>query len=359
MAQHATLEGVTIARSNASFLSLSISAKRLWGVLRWVALGAIILVTPAFLPRIWGWEFGWVGGGFGGWSMANEGGIMPLSVTYQQRQASYKVGDFVVFDYQGGSDETQNGRSVKCVTSVNADGSYAVAGLNSHNSVAPYNAHPESIYGKVMFHRSLMPVAYWRWLSMEWQLNATEIHKRWASVIAYPVRAFSSKGRTTNVVNLRFSPSVFTSWSGERLAVENESGVEVWENGKLVLSSSLLFLNWSDDALVLRDPHRPIQWKVDVDGGKVVKTIAPPVPVGGRISAVVARGEGLSVQTIHAPYSLTAPFTFSTHKGEKYRVEKVLALPSDEVLDGKPSVIFRVFPPLDIEDGETEIALVR
>ena len=289
--------------------------------------------------------------------MANERGIMPLSVIYHQHQGSYVVGDFVVFDYQGSADETQNGRSVKCVTSVNADGSYRVAGLNGHNSVAPYDAPPKSIYGKVVFHRSLMPVAYWRWLSMNWQLNAAEIHERWVSVIAYPVRAFSSKGRTMNMVNLRFSPSVFTCWSGDRLAVEDD-GVEVWENGKLVFSSSLLFSSWSDGTLILRDPNRPVRVKVDMEKGRVFKTVAPPVPDNGRIIVVVSRGKGLSVQTIHAPYDLTAPFTFSTQRGKR-QVKKVTALPSDEVLGGMPGSVFGVSPPLPIEAGETEIVLIR
>ena len=203
---------------------------------RWVVLATIILATPVFLPRLWGWEFGWVASGVGGWSMAAESGIMPLSITYHQKKASYGIGDIVSFDYQGNPDPSQNGKSVKRVGAINVDGSFRVAGLNKLCSVPPWNAPSSSIYGKVVFHRSLLPVAYWRWLSMGWSISIDDITKREKFVFSPKVllNLASNAGRIENWKHLSFAPSSVIEGTEGVFVAKQDGMARMYEGRKIV-----------------------------------------------------------------------------------------------------------------------------
>lgn len=82
----------------------------------------------------------------------------------------------------------------------------------------------------------------------------------------------------------------------------------------------------------------------------------PQVKTGDVVEVVVTRGKGLSIQSIHAPVYVMAPFSFF-HEGKGYCVKKTMVNPSDDVLDGKPGIVFGVMPPLPLEEITTTIII--
>lgn len=184
----------------------------------WVLVITIVVVAISpLIPCLWGWKMGWLGTGFGDWSMAAHGGIMPGSIVYHQKLPQYSVGDIVSFEYNGNDDPTQNGPSLKLVVAKNSDGSYCVKGMNYVNSFAPCDVSPRDIYGKVVWHHSYLPESYWRWLTMGWTLNYDEIDARWHAIFSFQTirNIFNKAGWFRNWIEFNYAKSD-VSWDAKR-----------------------------------------------------------------------------------------------------------------------------------------------
>ena len=245
---------------------------------KWPVIGATGLTLLFLAPNLFGAGWGFVGTGEGGWSMANEGGIMPLSRTYHQAQSSYEVGDIVSFDYQGSADPSQNGRSIKRITSVNADGSYTVEGLNDHNSVVPWNAPPESIYGKIVYNDSPVPVSYWRWLSVDWSLKAEQIRKRIPAIVSFRTlkNMMSENGRLENRLQWNRGPIIPAFAVGQICFLSTPEGWSAICGGKVIGDGSGSSLSrLGTDIVVIHDNRELRIVKAGGDSLTLLHSLSP------------------------------------------------------------------------------------
>ena len=157
-------------------------------------LGIYLLILWYVPYFTFGYGWGIVGTGDGGWSMAGDNGIMPGSMTLHKARPEYSVGDDISFWYKGRTPE-ETGRSVKRIVAVNLDGTYQVEGLNKQNTVPLHDTQEEDIQGEIVWHMSYMPVFYWRMISCDFTLPQLQIEKKrkslytlsgWRSIDEHP-----------------------------------------------------------------------------------------------------------------------------------------------------------------------------
>jgi len=239
-----------------------------WKMTRWPILIFMIGMTVAYLPRVWGWRFHWIGTGHGSWSMASEsGGVMPLSPYYTKKFPRYSVGDKISFEYKGNRDPRENGPSIKLVVAVNPDSSYRVAGMNLLNSLPPCNVHPKDIEGKIVAQLSPLPKAYWRWLSLGWSLTSDQIGMRGKRIFSLPtlVGVFTPEGRLRNWKVLRFAPgAVVDGGKGEYVVAEKTTkSFVVYRDRRLITPKPIWGESpgWEQDSVVF---FRASRWDDEV-----------------------------------------------------------------------------------------------
>jgi hypothetical protein len=249
-----------------------------WGrvakIVRWPIVATLIILAVVFVPALWGWQFHRTATGNGSWSMANEGGVMPMSAYYTAKSATYSVGDIVSFEYRAGATAQDNGPSIKQITSVHPDGSYTVAGLNELCSVPPCNVPPSDIRGKIVAGPvSLMPTAYWRWLSMGWTLNVDEIALRSERIFSMETLrdAFSEGGRFRNGVKLTYPPTGIR-WGPGVMWVRTEGGASIVSEGDTELYRLQgVVVSWIQNKIVynvIQSPTESPVYELDVRTGE-------------------------------------------------------------------------------------------
>jgi hypothetical protein len=216
MATHTVSEQV--ARTPAIPAGTAVTARKhvtpKWvdGLLFLVLIAFFLLACFTYIPMLWGWSPRTTWLGQGSWSMAKEGGVMPCSLFHIARSESYQPGDIISFWYKDPARPgTPEESTIKRVVSVRADGTLVCRGDNQPNSDREeYNVPRDKVRGRVVGWRlSLIPVAYWRWLSMGWTLQADEIALRTkrAFSIATAINILTSDGRWRNRVELSNPPS--------------------------------------------------------------------------------------------------------------------------------------------------------
>jgi hypothetical protein len=266
---------------------------RIARIVKWPIVATLIILAVVFVPALWGWNFHCTATGNGSWSMANEGGVMPMSAYYTAKRAAYSVGDIVSFEYRNGATAQDNGPSIKRVTSVHPDGSYAVAGLNELCSVPPCNVPSTDIRGRIIAGPvSLMPTAYWRWLSMGWTLDVDEIALRSERIFSVETlrNAFTEGGRWRNGTMLSTPPHDVCYITGgafvsvwDRVALE--SRVYMLPSQEVVYVSKLKASGWEDENTLTFDgdiiPPRTVPGGLIVKGRKLMEAgsevLLPPL----------------------------------------------------------------------------------
>lgn len=171
--------------------------KVLWAIIYFL----IVVIFLIYFPKMWGCNFHWIGYGQGSWSMAGSGGVMPGSFYYIAPSSVYERGDVISFLYDHSADPSQNGLSIKRVVGRNSDGSYRVRGDNHSNSVPPCDVDVRKIEGKIVYGPICpLPQVFFRWLSMDWQLEQQEISKRFSLIFSLRtlVNALTVEGRSHN-----------------------------------------------------------------------------------------------------------------------------------------------------------------
>lgn len=202
----------------------------IWRAVRWpvyITLAILLIWYGPYFIAGYGW--GYIGTGHASWSMAEDEGIMPGSLTIHRALSSYQEGDDVCFIYKGSDDDSENGKSVKRITAINPDSSYRVEGLNPLNTIPPCNVPPGDIVGKIVWHHSFLPTRYWRWLSMGWSLEQEEIAERYQMVFSIQtVVGVFTKKQFRNGVILQKSPSEYHLDNGLVYLITPDDQVEVY-----------------------------------------------------------------------------------------------------------------------------------
>lgn len=340
---------------------VAVSWPRVWRAVRWPVVLAVLLLAVAVVPQLWGWQFHWLSTGHGSWSMAAEGGVMPLSMYYIAQSDRYSIGDIVSFEYTGSLDQSQNGPSIKQVVAVTGD-VVRVAGLNGQNSVPPCDVLLQDIRGRIVARWSLVPVAYWRWLSMDWQLTTDDIATREKRIFSLQTvtNACTSSGRLSNWVAISFPPGAIKHVAGERAVVGAGNRVVVYSApGHEAYASPVgtAFGGVDGQMLVVSRRGRSEVIRVDLVTLNTTETTAP---VAGRFVVLTpVPGEGKLLPTMFCPQAL--PSRFVARIGERsYRGS---ALPSTNPL-GSIVVVVPALPPggavkvevIEVPDKGTEIA---
>jgi len=260
--------GVALLLKGKGYDTGGLSIKK---AVRWFAIAATVTLVFWYGPYFTlGYGWGYVTTGHGGWSMASDDGIMPGSLTLHKAYPRYEVGDDISFDYQGSNEPAENGRSIKRILAVNP-GNYRVGGTNELNSIMPVDIAPGEIYGKIMWHHSFLPKAYWRWMSRHWSLDDEDIAIRYHRIfsVTTALNGLTPGGRWRNGIAFRHTPEEYRFDSGEMYIVESPVDVKVY-------SARGEFLRM--DRPNPRSPHSVGVMAID---GKEVVVLCPEVGNGG------------------------------------------------------------------------------
>lgn len=340
---------VASPRATAPLLAPTVSWSWVWRAVRWPVLLAILLLAVVFVPRVWGWQFRWLATGYGSWSMASDGGVMPLSMYYVAKTDEYSVGDVVSFEYTGSQDQSQNGPSIKQVVAVAGD-TCRVAGLNGANSVPPCDVPAEAIHGRIVARWSPVPVEYWRWLSDGWQLSTDKIADREERIFSLQTVAnvLTSSGRLANWAAFSFPPDAIRYVAEERAVVETGGRVVVYSApGQEAYASPVgtTFGGIDSQTLVVNRRGRPEVTRVDLNNLTETTTTAPQA--GQRIRLTPMRSK--LVRSYFAPVALPARFMTSWEGVER----SCSAIPSPDPLGSIVVII-----PAPTTDGEIEVEVI-
>jgi len=163
------------------------------------------------------------------------------------------------------------------------------------------------------------------------------------------VRAFSAQGRFRNWIETNLVPSK-THWVDDRCCVvERESFVQVYMQGTYPRTLIGRFAGVSGAIVKVWRPELAEVKLFDVSNGKT-RVLVARESAPGDLEVTVRKGKGIGFQTMLTDQNLVPPFSIS-FGGEKRKIEKVIPLPKAK--DGKPGVMFGVFPPFDVKEGKT------
>lgn len=174
---------------------------RIWGKVSphfqtdWRRIGRIALITlaviaallsPTYVPALWGWQFKYTGADQFSFSLlAPQGGIPPLSIYWVKRTKDVTVGDTVSYGF---IDRFVNGGEPKAdeVTDPTIKQVLAVepTRIKVHGLYLPTTApvhwvpidHVKGVVAEGPF--SVVPKAYWRWYTLDYTLDANDMIER-------------------------------------------------------------------------------------------------------------------------------------------------------------------------------------
>jgi hypothetical protein len=215
-----------VKAGQGSALTREIHLPKWFRVLLFGVLGLLVLqVLAIVVPMSWGWQWHNIGCDDKSWSMANEGGVMPLSQYWIAKSQAYKPGDIVSFQYKAGGLAEECGPSVKLVDAT-FPGWVHVRGMNSVNSMSPCWVRVEDVNGKIMAGPvSIVPTSFWRWATMGWTLKHDAVAVRCGHVLNW---RFLLSSRTVREAVLAASP-YDVKWSARgSCAVQYNNSFEVW-----------------------------------------------------------------------------------------------------------------------------------
>jgi len=243
-------------------------------------MATVILLAVVFIPMLWGWRFAYTSSSQGYWSMASEDGVPPCSFFYIARAEQYQTGDVVSFwYYDDPSDPVKS--AIKRIVAVKTDGTLVCRGDNAINSDREAFVVPcDMTRGKIVAGPvSLLPTASWRWLSMNWTLQAEEMAERERNIFSlrHILQAVFPGGRWRMWLFANLPPSQIQTrgdWTyasmGQRSVLFNLAGEARWTRGT--------FLRWNAGGveLITPSPHRVLlDWR-----GKVHPLVVPAKGLG-------------------------------------------------------------------------------
>ncbi|MEI8061123.1 MAG: hypothetical protein WCG99_02415 [Candidatus Berkelbacteria bacterium] len=220
----------------------------------------MIQVIAIFLPLAWGWSWHNISDDNKSWSMAADGGVMPLSQYWTAKLPAYRVGDIVSFQYRGGSSAEENGGSIKAVTDV-SPGYLYVRGLNPINSIPPCWVPLTDVNGKIVAGPiSLAPSAFWHWLTLGWSLEYDGIRVRKEKIFSreFASRCFSAGGWFLNGLTLH---------EDTRRLIYADPGSKTWAKAETLrvqingTPSSLIHIGGETGDPILANPELTAAWK--------------------------------------------------------------------------------------------------